>query len=106
MVCRSRRLQWLSVTHWGNPNQRQGIALLHQRPAAPKVDTIINGKDGNLYFVTITTQIGRSSTTGKVTVWTLPSQYTFATLGMTVGPDGNIWFADNSGDYIGALYLK
>ncbi len=72
----------------------------------PLVDTIINGKDGNLYFGTFTNQIGRITTSGKVTVWTLPSQYSLAILGMTVGPDGNIWFADNSGDYIGVLYLK
>src|SRR5262249_42064018 len=72
----------------------------------PLVDTIINGGDGNLYFGTFTHQIGRITPAGKVKVWTLPSQYGFAVLGMTVGPDGNIWFADNAGPYIGVLHLK
>ncbi len=72
----------------------------------PLVDTIINGGDGNLYFGTFTNQIGRISPTGKVKVWNLPSQYGFAILGMTIGPDGNIWFADNAGPYIGVLHIK
>jgi streptogramin lyase len=68
------------------------------------VDTIINGGDGFLYFGTFTSQIGRMTTAGKVTeIWNLPS--TFAVLGMTIGPDNNIWFSDNSGDFIGALYI-
>lgn len=72
----------------------------------PLVDTIINGGDGNLYFATFTNQIGRISTTGKVKVWTLPSTYNIAILGMCVGPDGNIWFAANNGPYIGVLHIK
>jgi streptogramin lyase len=72
----------------------------------PLVDTIINGGDGNLYFGTFTSQIGRITTTGVATTWNLPSSPAFPVLGMTIGPDSNIWFADNSGDFIGALYIR
>lgn len=70
------------------------------------VDTIINGGDGNLYFGTFTSQIGRLTTKGVVsTVWNLPSSPAFPVLGMTIGPDTNIWFSDNAGDFIGVLYI-
>lgn len=71
----------------------------------PFVDTIINGEDGNLYFGTFSSQIGRITTAGAVTVWNLPSTPAFPVLGMTVGPDKNIWFVDNAGDYMGAIYI-
>jgi virginiamycin B lyase len=71
----------------------------------PLVDTIINGGDGNLYFGTFSSQIGRITTSGVATTWNLPSSPAFAVLGMTIGPDSNIWFADNSGDNIGAVYI-
>jgi streptogramin lyase len=69
------------------------------------VDTIINGGDGNLYFGTFTNQIGRITTKGVATVWNLPASPQFAVLGMTIGPDNNIWFIDNSGDFVGAVYI-
>ncbi len=71
----------------------------------PFVDTIINGGDGNLYFGTFTNQIGRITTKGVATVWNLPPSPQFAVLGMTIGPDNNIWFIDNSGDFVGAVYI-
>jgi virginiamycin B lyase len=72
----------------------------------PLVDTIINGGDGNLYFGTFSNQIGRITPAGAVKVWNLPASYGMAILGMAVGPDGNIWFVDNAGGYIGVLYIK
>jgi virginiamycin B lyase len=83
-----------------------GTGLKYYSKGLPAyVDTIINGGDGNLYWGTFTSQIGRITTKGVATVWNLPSSPAFAVLGMTVGPDNNIWFSDNSGDYIGAVYI-
>lgn len=69
------------------------------------VDTIINGGDGNLYFGTFSSQIGRITTSGSVTTWNLPTNPNFPVLGMTIGPDTNIWFSDNGGDFTGAVYI-
>ena len=83
-----------------------GTGLKYYTAGLPAfVDTIANGGDGNLYFGTFSSQIGRITTTGAVTVWNLPSNPAFAVLGITIGPDSNIWFSDNSGDFIGALYI-
>jgi virginiamycin B lyase len=80
--------------------------VYYTKGVPPLVDEIINGGDGNLYFGTFTSQIGRITPSGKVTVWNLPSNPVFPVLGMTVGPDHNIWFVDNSNNRVGVLHLK
>ena len=83
-----------------------GSGLTYYTTGIPTfTDTVINGGDGNLYFGTFTNQIGRITTSGVVTVWNLPSSSQFATLGMTIGPDNNIWFSNNAGDQVAAIYL-
>jgi len=80
--------------------------VYYSKNLPPLVDTIMNGGDGNLYFGTYSSQIGRITPNGVVTFYDLPSSPRFVVLGMTVGPDHNIWFASLFDNRVGVLYLK
>jgi len=69
---------------------------------------IIAGPDGNLYFGETGGVIGRITPEGVVTRYTLPGNpgANFQIDGMTVGPDGNIWFANDAGAQVGMFELK
>lgn len=68
--------------------------------------SIVAGPDGDLYFGETTPVVGRITTRGKVTEYPFPaSEGTFPILGITVGPDKNIWFANNSHSQVGMLKL-
>lgn len=67
----------------------------------PRVETIIAGPDGNLWFGE-RNGIGRSTTTGEVTSFALPAGASTPTA-MTVGPDGNIWFTEGAASRIGRI---
>ncbi len=70
-------------------------------------DMIIAGPDGNLYFGEADGVIGRITTAGVVTRYTLPGNpgTNFVINGMTVGPDGNIWFANDIAAQVGVFPL-
>ena len=76
---------------------------LSGRPA-----TIIAGPDGKLYFGTYEGHVGVITTKGKATAFKIPRQkgVVWPVLGMTIGPDGNIWFADNASARIGRMHIK
>ena len=69
-------------------------------------DSIIAGPDGNLYFGEFQSKIGRITTAGVITEYAIPNgALSFPVLGLTVGPDNNIWFANNEHAQIGRLRL-
>ncbi|HTV92224.1 MAG TPA: virginiamycin B lyase, partial [Verrucomicrobiae bacterium] len=49
-------------------------------------------------------KIGRITTAGVATEYTIPSGGA-SPVGITVGPDGNIWFTEAGTGYIGVLQL-
>jgi virginiamycin B lyase len=62
--------------------------------------------DGNLYFGETTPTVGRITTAGVVTEFTFPAtEGTFPIISVTLGPDGNIWFTNNSHSQVGMLKL-
>jgi streptogramin lyase len=68
--------------------------------------SIVGGPDGNLYFGETTPVIGRITPAGVVTEYPFPaSESKFPILSLTVGPDGNIWFANNNHAQVGVLKL-
>jgi streptogramin lyase len=70
--------------------------------------TIIAGPDGNLYFGETQGRVGRITTAGVITEFGIPGAEgtsNFPVLGLTVGPDGNIWFANDAHAQIGRLKL-
>jgi streptogramin lyase len=64
---------------------------------------IISGPDGNLWFTTGGSGIGRITPAGVVTVFTTGFKAGSATIGITVGPDGALWFTENYTDRIGRI---
>ncbi|HEV2112878.1 MAG TPA: Ig-like domain repeat protein, partial [Terriglobales bacterium] len=68
---------------------------------------IAAGKDGNLWFTnhafTGTDSIGRMSTNGTVTLFSLPNGS--GTTGIVSGPDGNIWFTEYGEPRIGKVVV-
>jgi virginiamycin B lyase len=46
-------------------------------------------------------EFGRITTTGKVAIYTAPGIN--APAGITAGPDGTVWFADNGNNSIGRI---
>jgi virginiamycin B lyase len=66
------------------------------------------GPDGNLCFTERGTiaapgnKVGRITPEGVITEWTLPNPGS-RPLGITAGPDGNVWFAEQSGNRIGRI---
>jgi virginiamycin B lyase len=87
-----------------------GSGLTYYSAGLPaQVGTLIDGGDGNLYFGSYTAnQMGRITTAGVSTVWTIPaiSDPPFVVDDMVAGPDKDIWFTDSSGNYVGVLYLQ
>jgi streptogramin lyase len=71
-------------------------------------DMIIEGPDGNLYFGEADGVIGRITTAGVVTRYPLPGNpgTNFPINGMAVGPDGNIWFANDVAAQVGVFPLS
>jgi virginiamycin B lyase len=70
--------------------------------------TIIAGPDGNLYFGEYEGYVGRISTSGDIVDYKIPlvaDGQLWPVLGMTVGPNGDIWFANNSEPRIGVMHL-
>src|SRR5262249_54677988 len=66
---------------------------------------ITNGSDGKLWFGAANAtlgQIGRMTTAGVVTFFTVPT-FNPSPYGITAGPDSNIWFTDTTGNHIGRL---
>ena len=59
-------------------------------------DDITTGPDGNLWFTLDGSQsarIGRITTSGTITLFTLPSPNDYLYMsGIAAGPDGNLWF--------------
>ncbi|HTV73450.1 MAG TPA: hypothetical protein VME66_07100, partial [Candidatus Acidoferrales bacterium] len=68
---------------------------------------ITTNPDGNLYYSASSELLGdaiiRMSTSGAETPFTLPDNSTPE--GITTGPNGNVWFAETSGNRIGELIL-
>lgn len=64
--------------------------------------SITPGPDGALWF-SLSSAIGRITTTGAVTLFSLPSPIDGGEL--TAGPDGAIWFLDSPGARIGRMTL-
>jgi streptogramin lyase len=61
---------------------------------------IVNGGDGNIYFVEGAGKIARSTTLGVINEYTVPSGGAIPS-GLAVGPDGNLWFAEPGTNKIG-----
>ncbi len=76
-------------------------------------DSIVSGPDDNLYFGEFgppsggAGYIGRITTKGKITEYRVPATgSSFPVLGITVGPDKNIWFSNNAHSQIGRLTIQ
>jgi streptogramin lyase len=62
---------------------------------------IVSGPDGNLWFTDMPDKVGKISTSGVITLYTLPtSQFPD---GITVGGDGNIWFVNELAPLLGKI---
>lgn len=61
--------------------------------ASGEPQAITSGPDHNLWFTKSSTEIGRLTTAGALTTFTLPAN-TYTSSGITTGPDGNIWFTE------------
>jgi streptogramin lyase len=68
--------------------------------------SIVGGPDGNLYFGETNATVGRITPAGAITEYHFtPSEGTFPILSIVVGPDKNIWFANNGHAQVGTLKL-
>lgn len=71
-----------------------------------QADSIVAGPDGNLYFGEFGGAVGKITTAGVITEYPLEqSEGSFPVLSLTVGPNGNIWFSNNSHSQVGELVL-
>jgi streptogramin lyase len=59
------------------------------------------GPDGNLWFILAPSLIGRSTTTGTVTTFSLPAG--ISPIFLAAGPDGSVWFTDYWSNKIGRM---
>lgn len=67
---------------------------------------IVAAADGNLYFSTGTTAtIGRITTKGAIKECAINAPQNFVALGITVGPDKNVWLLDNQHSQVARLTL-
>jgi streptogramin lyase len=70
---------------------------------------ITAGADGNLWFTlpgsapTPTNAIGKMTTAGVPSVFTIPSMNAYPEQGIIAGPGGNVWFTEEDTDKIGSI---
>lgn len=65
---------------------------------------IVAGSDGNLWFVElIPNKIGKITTSGVITEYSVPTPYSGLNNILALGPDGNIWFCENGANQIGRI---
>jgi streptogramin lyase len=72
-------------------------ALLHEYPTAGTgAERITTGPDGNLWFTLLgaTSAVGKVTTAGVMTTYTIGLTPGAAPWGVATGPDGNLWFAE------------
>jgi virginiamycin B lyase len=68
--------------------------------------SIVGGPDGNLYFGETTAVVGRITPAGVITEYPFTQTLgSFPILSIVVGPDKNIWFANNGHAQLGKLAL-
>jgi virginiamycin B lyase len=86
-------------------------------PTAPgnasRAEDITVGPDGNLWFTwsegsstvgpPLSRSIGRITPSGSITQFPLGSDPSFASAGITAGPDGNLWFTEPGANSIGRI---
>jgi virginiamycin B lyase len=63
---------------------------------------ITAGPDGALWFTEAVGQIGRITTSGVITQYSVPT-YDSGPQGITAGPDGALWFTEQFGNKIGRI---
>jgi streptogramin lyase len=82
--------------------------VTHKDGTTAMPTTIVAGTDGNLYVGEANGYIDKVTTSGDVTSYRLPGNpgSNFVINGMTVGPDGNIWFANDVGAQVGVFRLS
>ncbi len=73
----------------------------------PLDDTVIpedaaTGSDGNVWFLDLTNKVGRITPSGVATEFPVPSASAFPQ-GIAAGPDGALWFTENSANKIGRI---
>jgi virginiamycin B lyase len=78
-----------------------GTVIEYPVPASADPLAITAGPDGNLWFTT-TYDIGKITTNGTVTLYTIPSGYAHS-VSIVTGPDGNLWFAESGSAKIGKI---
>lgn len=67
---------------------------------------IVAARDGNLYFTTATTgAVGRITVKGSIKECAINAPQTFVGLGITIGPDKNVWMLDNQHSQVARLTL-
>jgi streptogramin lyase len=65
---------------------------------------IAAGPDGNLWFTEETgDKIGKITTGGTITEYTIPAISHAGPTGIATGPDGNLWFTEYNGNKIGKI---
>jgi streptogramin lyase len=67
---------------------------------------LARGPDGNLWFArnsTISSWIGRITTSGVVTTFQIPGFPSGRVSSLTTGPDGNLWFTEKAANRIGRI---
>ncbi len=69
-------------------------------PGGVNVMDVIAGKDGNLWYTAQGTTVGRMTPAGVATNFTSQGVDPF---GITLGPDGAVWFAEFQGNAIGRV---
>jgi len=76
-----------------------GTFTQYTAPSGSSVGGFITGPDGALWFIdgASTPKIGRMTTSGSITEYTIPGTSISSFGGITVGPDSALWFSYKAG---------
>lgn len=66
-------------------------------------EAIVAGGDDTMWFTEQGNRIGRITAQGDVTGYAVPDQQPVGVAGITMGPDGNIWFTEATANQIGRM---
>src|ERR1035438_8811512 len=84
-----------------SPLQAQSITEYTMPTAGSNPWGIAAGPDGALWFTESVGKIGRITTSGTITEYTVPTAVSLGDI--TAGPDGALWFTDFGGNKIGRI---
>lgn len=99
---------WFTLGNSGYVGKVTTTGVITEYIAASTVTDITAGPDGNMWFTyesagSSNNGVGKMTTSGVRTLYTIPAPYSARPQSITTGPDGNLWYTQTGASRIGKI---